>query len=114
LRKIDKLTVVYWDEGVKATEELKSGGEIQFKGKGDFKGFGGGTEFYPVSKFITKDLGKINSVIVFTDGYIDYNQLKISPPPPWSKKTLWIVTKGNGNKTFLLDPPYGKAIEYDI
>lgn len=113
LGKIDKLTVIYWDDGVKAVETLKGGESIKLKGEGDFKNFGGGTEFYPVSEYITDEIeDQINSVIIFTDALIDTGRIELEPTPPWGQQALWVVTKGT-NPGFILDPPYGQAIEYD-
>lgn len=111
--KIDKITVIYWDDGIKAIENLQGGESIKLKGEGDFKSFGGGTAFYPVSQYITDEINEqVNSVIIFTDAVIDTGAIESNPTPPWGQQALWVVTKDT-NPAFILDPPYGEAIEYD-
>ena len=112
LGKIDKLSILYWDDGPKAQEVLKRREEAKLKGSGDFKNLGGGTTFYPVSQYITKNYKDAKSVIIFTDAIIDNSIIYNSPAPPWKNKALWIVTKGTAPE-FIVKPPYGKAIEYD-
>jgi hypothetical protein len=64
---------------------------------------GGGTHVSSVSEYINKEKNTADSVIVFTDGYVENDVVwNITSP------TLWMITQ---SKSF--EPPSGKKVIFN-
>ena len=67
LSAVDKITVIFWDDGIRDIVEFTSENDIKRYGKR----FGGGTVITPVLEYLEEkaDLNSWDVVVVLTDGY---------------------------------------------
>ncbi|AMS01114.1 zincin-like protease fused to vWA domain [Bacillus phage AR9] len=93
--KKSTVTIIHFDSEVGTVYDVRKKNDIKFK-----RDKQGGTEFSPVIKYVNKNLPKTDVLVVFTDGYGEY-ELEEKP----NCQMLWIITRGN---ELSVRKPYGK------
>lgn len=97
MQKPSKLTLLQFDTGLKAINEIRSTEELSkvvFTGRG-------GTRIEPVLEWA--DINKPQLLLVFSDGHFRFYN------PDFKANTVWLI---HDNERF--DPPFGKTIHYHM